>query len=287
MGAKKLRLDDALVKQGYFADREAAARAVMAGLVSARGERLTKPGTPVAFDAPLHVKGSQRSSRFGQGSFVSRGGIKLEGALRTFALDPSDFNCLDIGCSTGGFTDCLLKMGARRVAAVDVGYGQFDWGLRRDSRVALFERTNICDAGAEELGAPFDLVVADVSFTAVERIAPKVCEVLSPGGLFCTLVKPQFEAERSEVGEGGVVRDPAVHRRVLKLVADGLSGLSLGVQRLCVSPIHGAKGNIEFFMLARSGFAARALDIDAVVCDAWASSALQAGTVDRKDTYHS
>lgn len=272
MGQKKRRLDDELVEQGYFADRETAARAVMAGLVSARGERLTKPGMPVASGEPLHIKGSSRSSLWGCGTYVSRGGIKLEGALRSFSLDPSGFNCLDVGCSTGGFTDCLLKMGAARVAAVDVGYGQFDWGLRGDARVALFERTNICDAETRRLGAPFDLAVADVSFTAVQHVAPKVREALVPGGWFCTLVKPQFEAGREEVGEGGVVRDPDVHRRVLERVAVGLSSLSLGVQKLCVSPIHGAKGNIEFFMLARAGAPARRVDLDAVVDEAWSAA---------------
>ncbi len=283
MGRKKRRLDEELVEQGYFADRETASRAVMAGLVSAHGERLTKPGMPVCSGEPLHVKGSPRASLWGSGTYVSRGGIKLEGALRVFALDPSGFNCLDIGCSTGGFTDCLLKMGAARIAAVDVGYGQFDWGLRGDGRVALFERTNICDAQAAQLGAPFDLAVADVSFTAVQNVAPKVREVLARNGWFCTLVKPQFEAERDEVGEGGVVRSPEVHRRVLERVASGLSSLSLGVQKLCVSPIHGAKGNIEFFMLAQADGPSCDLDIDAVVGEAWSTAGPEFGDAVQKE----
>lgn len=269
MGSKKRRLDEELVEQGFFSDREGALRAVMAGLVSSRGERLTKAGALVVPGIPLHVKGTPRASRMGRGSYVSRGGIKLEGALAAFGLDATGLNCLDVGCSTGGFTDCLLKAGAARVAAVDVGYGQFDWGLRGDSRVSLHERTNICDADPPALGAPFDLAVADVSFTAVRVILPSVCALLGSGGLFCTLVKPQFEADRDEVGEGGVVRDPSVHRRVLARVVEGFSDSPLGVQALCVSPIHGAKGNIEYFLLAQEGMPAQTVDVDAVVCRAW------------------
>lgn len=269
MGSKKRRLDEELVEQGFFSDCEGALRAVMAGLVSSQGERLTKAGALVVPGIPLHVKGTPRASRMGRGSYVSRGGIKLEGALAAFGLDVTGHNCLDVGCSTGGFTDCLLKAGAARVAAVDVGYGQFDWGLRGDSRVSLHERTNICDADPAALGAPFDLAVADVSFTAVRVILPAVCALLGSGGLFCTLVKPQFEADRNEVGEGGVVRDPSVHRRVLARVVEGFSDGPLGVRALCVSPIHGAKGNIEYFLLAREGVPARTIDVDAAVRRAW------------------
>lgn len=270
---KKRRLDDELVEQGYAADRAGALRLVMAGLVSLRGERLTHAGTQVPVGAPLHVRGSQRASAQGLGTYVSRGGLKLEGALTAFELDPAGLACLDVGCSTGGFTDCLLKRGARRVAAVDVGYGQFDWGLRGDARVALFERTNICDADPAALGAPFDLAVADVSFTSVQHILPSVCALLSDCGCFCTLVKPQFEAERDEVGEGGVVRDPEVHRRVLARVVEGFCDSPLGVAGLCASPVHGAKGNIEYFLLARRGESTGSVAIDEVVDRAWGISA--------------
>lgn len=268
MAAAKRRLDDELVDQGYFADREAAMRAVMAGSVSSKGERLTHPGQAVRPGVELHVRASRRASARGRGVYVSRGGLKLEGALASFALDPCGLACLDVGCSTGGFTDCLLKAGARRVSAVDVGYGQFDWGLRGDPRVALFERTNVCDADPRALGAPFDLAVADVSFTSVQRILPAVAAALAPQGAFCALVKPQFEAERSEVGEGGVVRDPAVHRRVLRRVVEGFSAGLLSVVGLCVSPVRGAKGNVEYFLLARDGGEA-AVDVDATVRAAW------------------
>lgn len=271
---KKGRLDDELVRQGYAQDRNEALRLVMAGLVSLNGERLSHGGAMVVAGVPLHVRGSRRASARGHGVYVSRGGLKLEGALEAFGLVVDGLNCLDVGCSTGGFTHCLLKYGARRVAAVDVGYGQFDWGLRGDPRVDLFERTNICDADPMALGAPFDVAVADVSFTSVEHILPTVCDLLGEGGWFCTLVKPQFEAEQDEVGPGGVVRDPAVHRRVLARVIEGFSTSPLGVAALGVSPVHGAKGNVEYFLLARRGADTAAVGIDEVVDRAWAVNAV-------------
>ena len=276
--SKKRRLDDELVEQGYFCDRATAMRAVLAGEVSSRGERLTQPGAQVKAGVELHVKGSPRASARGLGVYVSRGGLKLEGALAGFGVDPAGLNCLDVGCSTGGFTDCLLKSGARRVAAVDVGYGQFDWGLRGDPRVALFERTNIVGADPELLGAPFDLAVADVSFTSIQHILDSVVELLAPNGLFCTLVKPQFEADREDVGAGGVVRDPAVHRAVLERVVEGFAGSPLGVRALGVSPIHGAKGNIEYFLLAQRGAEPCAVDVAAVVAAAWEAPAAAAAS---------
>lgn len=267
--APRRRLDAELVEQGFFADVRQAERAVMAGLVSSGGERLTKPGAQVKPGVVLHVKGSRKESAQGLGTYVSRGGLKLEGALAAFKLDVDGLNCIDVGCSTGGFTDCLLKQGARRVAAVDVGYGQFDWGLRCDTRVALFERTNICDADPKALGAPFALAVADVSFTSVATILPSVMALLSADGLFCTLVKPQFEAMSTQVGEGGIVRDPQVHREVLSRVIAGLKEAGMSVRGACVSPIHGAKGNIEYFVLAGKQPCEAAVDIDALVDEAW------------------
>ncbi len=266
----KRRLDAELVEQGFFPDTRQAERAVMAGLVSSGGERLTKPGAQVKAGIALHVKGSRKESAQGLGTYVSRGGLKLEGALAAFNLGVGGLNCIDVGCSTGGFTDCLLKQGARRVAAVDVGYGQFDWGLRGDPRVALFERTNICDADPQALGAPFALAVADVSFTSVATILPSVMALLSSDGLFCTLVKPQFEAMSSQVGEGGIVRDPQVHREVLSHVIAGLSEAGMSVRGACVSPIHGAKGNIEYFVLAGMQPCDALVDVDALVDEAWA-----------------
>jgi 23S rRNA (cytidine1920-2'-O)/16S rRNA (cytidine1409-2'-O)-methyltransferase len=266
------RLDDELVAQGFFADRACAMRAVLAGEVSGGGERLDRPGMSVKAGTPLHVRTSPRTSARGLGTYVSRGGLKLEGALAAFGIDPAGMACLDVGCSTGGFTDCLLKLGAARVSAVDVGYGQFDWGLRGDGRVSLFERTNICDADPQLLGAPFDLAVADVSFTSVGTVLGAIERALGEKGALCTLVKPQFEAARDEVGEGGVVRDPAVHARVLRDVVDVVSRSTLSVCGLAVSPVHGAKGNIEYFLLARRGAASVAPDVDACVRQAWGGS---------------
>ena len=269
MHMPKRRLDAELVEQGFFPDARQAERAVMAGLVSSGGERLTKPGAQVKPGIALHVKGSRKQSAQGLGTYVSRGGLKLEGALAAFRLDVAGLNCIDVGCSTGGFTDCLLKQGARRVAAVDVGYGQFDWGLRCDGRVALFERTNICDADPTALGAPFALAVADVSFTSIATILPSVLALLCADGLFCTLVKPQFEALSSQVSAGGIVRDPQVHREVLSRVIAGLTEAGMSVRGACVSPIHGAKGNIEYFVLAGLQPCSVAVDVDALVEEAW------------------
>ncbi len=268
----KRRLDVELVEQGYFSDAAAAGRAVMAGLVSSGGERLTKPGQQVAVGTPLHLKGSRKSSALGLGTYVSRGGLKLEGALSSFAMDVRGLRCVDVGCSTGGFTDCLLKQGAAHVCSVDVGYGQFDWGLRGDERVSLFERTNICEADPDALGAPFDLAVADVSFTSVAAILPSVMALLGEAGKFCTLVKPQFEAASSAVGEGGIVRDPQVHVEVLERVIAGLNGAGMFVTDACVSPIHGAKGNIEYFVLASMQAASRDIDVKSLVERAWGTS---------------
>ena len=191
----------------------------------------------------LHVRGRSR--------YVSRGGYKLAAGLDTFGVDPRGLVCLDVGCSTGGFTDCLLRRGAAVVYAVDVGYAQFDWSLRQDSRVTLFERTNITEL-SQKPGIPlFDLAVCDVSFTSVLTVAPAVFGLLNAGGTFLTLVKPQFEARREEVGEGGIVRSEEVHRNVLERVSAGLGEFGFDVQGACDSPIAGRKGNHEFLMLAK------------------------------------
>lgn len=256
------RLDQELVEQGLFPDQGSALRAVMAGMVSCEGRRLEHAGEKVAPGAPLHVRGRRR--------YVSRGGHKLAGALDAFGIDASGLRCLDVGCSTGGFTDCLLQAGASSVCAVDVGRAQFDWGLRNDARVRLFESTNICDADPGVLGAPFDLAVADVSFTSVERILPAVRGLLDPArGQLCSLVKPQFECARDQVGAGGVVRDPAVHEQVLLQVAEAFSGSRLSVAGMCASPVRGAKGNIEYFLWAAMGAPAGQVDVQAVVDGAW------------------
>jgi len=228
---KRVRLDDELISQGICADRADALRTLMAGLVSSGGERLTSPGLKVMPGLPLHVKGRI--------PYVGRGGLKLEGALDAFGINPTGLACLDVGCSTGGFTDCLLKRGAATVVSVDVGRAQFDWSLRQDDRVTLHE---LGYAGA------IDLAVCDVSFTSIANIIDAVLACLVPTGAFCTLVKPQFEAPAALVGEGGIVTDPTVRRDTLVAAVELFAAKGLFPVDVCVSPIHGAKGNVEFFL---------------------------------------
>lgn len=240
---RRVRLDEELVQQGICADRAGAQRILMAGLVSSGGERLTSPGMKVAPGLALHVKGHK--------PYVGRGGLKLAGALDAFGVDPAGLRCLDVGCSTGGFTDCLLKRGAQHVLAVDVGRAQFDWSLRCDERVTLLERTNACDLPQLGYRSCCDLAVCDVSFTSVRNVLPAVLEVLSDTGTFLTLVKPQFEAAARDVGEGGIVQDPAVRRAVLVDIVRHVADHGLIPQDVCVSSITGTKGNIEYFLLAQ------------------------------------
>lgn len=260
----RVRLDDELVSQGICVDRADALRTLMAGLVSSGGERLTSPGMRVSAGLDLHVKGHL--------PYVGRGGLKLQGALDTLNVDPHGRYCLDVGCSTGGFTDCLLKHGAERVVAVDVGRAQFAWSLRNDARVTLLERTNIVDLPALGYRGVFDLAVCDVSFTSIRAVLPSVLEALAFDGLFLTLVKPQFEADASDVGVGGVVRDSIVHAQVLTDVIRLFAVHGLAPLDVCASPITGAKGNREFFLLgARGAYDRRALlsssaELEAQVC---------------------
>lgn len=237
---KRVRLDDELIAQGFCSTKDEALRLCIAGLVSSSGEKLTSSATKVLPGCEIHVKGRL--------PYVGRGGLKLEGALDAFSFSPEGLRCLDIGCSTGGFTDCLLKRGAASITSVDVGRAQFDWSLRCDPRVELHERTNIVDLPTRGLQSCFDLAVCDVSFTSIATILPAVLELLSDSGAFITLVKPQFEAPASDVGEGGIVRDPAVHHRVLCEVIDLFASSGIYPVAVCVSPIHGAKGNREFFL---------------------------------------
>lgn len=251
----RVRLDDELVRQGVCPDRDEALRLLMSGAVSAGGERLTSPGMLVRPGIELHVKG--------QRPYVGRGGLKLSGALDAFGVDPAGLFCVDVGCSTGGFTDCLLQRGAARVLAVDVGRAQFAWQLRNDARVTLLERTNIVDVPALGYAGAFDLAVCDVSFTCVGRVLPAVLELLGPAGGFLTLVKPQFEVLRSQVDEGGVVRSAAARAAALEGVIRQFARSGLEPADACVSPILGAKGNTEFFLLgvrARLTWDARELD---------------------------
>ena len=241
--ARRHRLDDELVAQGFFASRDDALRAVLAGDVSTTDRRLDSPGEQVEPGIFLHVRGHV--------GYVSRGGLKLAHALDVFAVDPAGASCLDVGCSTGGFTDCLLSRGAAHVVAVDVGYAQFDWRLRNDARVELLERTNIVDLDVPGRRATIDLAVCDVSFTSVLTVLPAVRALLRAGGTFVTLVKPQFEAAREDVGEGGIVRDPAVRGAAVEKVRSAFEEAGLSVIGTCESPITGAKGNVEFLLAGR------------------------------------
>ena len=259
------RLDDELVERGFFRTAGEALRAILAGEVSTSSRRLTSAGEQVERGIELHVRG--------RSAFVSRGGMKLERGIEAFGIDPRGRVCLDVGCSTGGFTDCLLRHGAASVLSVDVGYAQFDWTLRNDPRVTLLERTNIIDVPAQGRAPMIDLAVCDVSFTSVLTVLPAVLELLGPEGAFLTLVKPQFEAGHEDVGEGGVVRSADVRLAAFERVATAFAQVGLGPVAACESPIHGHKGNVEYLLLGRCGSPAAVLDLAAVVRDGTVASA--------------
>ncbi len=237
------RLDVLLVERGLVASREAARRLIMAGEVRVDGELRTKPGMRVAREATLTVQQAPR--------FVSRGGEKLAAALETFPVAVEGRVCADVGASTGGFTDCLLQHGAARVYAIDVGYGQLDYRLRSDPRVVVMERTNA--RYVERLAEPVSLVVADVSFISLRYLLPVVRGWLTLPADLIILIKPQFEAGREQVGKGGVVRDPLVHRRVLLDVLEAAQAEGFAVHGLMRSPLRGPAGNIEFLAWLRAG----------------------------------
>jgi len=237
----KTRLDRLMVERGLAESREKAQALVMAGEVRVNHQKAVKPGQPVA--AACHIEVLARPP------FVSRGGVKLAAALRHFAIDVSGAICLDIGCSTGGFTDCLLQAGAARVHAIDVGAGQIDWKLRGDPRVILHEGLNARALKFDEIGELAALIVCDVSFISVTLILPAAVPLLRPGGQMVILIKPQFEAGRGRVGKGGIVRDPELHRAACERVAGAVAdlGFETGIME---SPILGAEGNKEFLLYA-------------------------------------
>lgn len=240
MASDKERIDVLLVEQGYFESREKAKAAIMAGLVFSGEERVEKPGTKLSRSIQLTVKGAPHP-------YVSRGGLKLEKAIRAFGLDMTGKRMLDIGASTGGFTDCALQHGAEQVCAVDVGYNQLDWSLRNDPRVIVMERTNFRYVESKDLdGFQPDFATIDVSFISLTLILPPLAKLLPPGGGIMALIKPQFEAGREQVGKSGVVRDPAVHRSVIKMVLEFADHLDFRLHGLSFSPITGGEGNMEF-----------------------------------------
>ena len=241
---KRERIDKLLVDRGAVDSRERARRLVMAGAVRVGDRVVDKPGTLVPIDAAIVVTGDDIP-------YVSRGGLKLQGALDAFGTPVADRVVLDVGASTGGFTDCVLQRGARAVIAVDVGYGQFAWSLRQDPRVTLLERTNIRGLSAAALPDTPDLAVIDVAFISLRLVLPVVVGVLAPGGDIVALVKPQFEVGKGQVGSGGVVRDPALQAAAVAAVRQCAQDLALACLAECESPIVGPKGNREFFLALR------------------------------------
>jgi len=233
---KKQRLDLLLVARDLVEDNALAQRFIRAGEVLVNGQLVDQPGTPVPTDADITLKAKSR--------FVSRGGEKLAAALERFPVAIMGKVAADIGASTGGFTDCLLQHGAVKVYAVDVGYGQLAWELRKDARVVALERVNARYLVA--LPEPVDVIVSDVSFISLRIVYATAVRWLKPGGVVISLIKPQFEAGREQIGKGGVVRDPAVHRQVLETVTANLAELGLGLRGLMVSPLRGPAGNVEF-----------------------------------------
>ncbi len=241
----KPRLDELLVERGLCASLHDAQAAVMAGEVVVGEHRADSSGMRLCPDVQIRMKGRACP-------FVSRGGLKLAGALDAFCVDVRGMRCADLGCSTGGFTDCLLSRGAERVAAVDVGRADFDWGLRHDPRVSLFENTNVRGLSAEAVGGLVDLVSADLSFISLCAVLPDIRALLAERGQAVLLVKPQFELPSHLVGAGGVVRDAAAHEQAVCSVADAAREAGLDACGLCFSPVTGRKGNIEFFLHLKS-----------------------------------
>ena len=254
----KIRLDQIVFDQGHAESREKAKALIMAGSVFVNGEKQTKPGATVAADAVVEVRGAKLP-------YVSRGGLKLEKALNVFGVDPKDCVCVDCGASTGGFTDCLLQRGAKRVYAVDVGYGQLAWSLRSDARVTVMERTNARNLTPDMFPEQMDMAVMDMSFISLRLVLPAVRSLLTENGQVICLVKPQFEAGRDKVGKKGVVRDPEVHREVLEDFVAAAGGLGFAVAGLDYSPVRGPEGNIEYLAWLKTAGESASVDCADIV----------------------
>ena len=253
--SSKRRLDVALVERGLAETRQKAQATIMSGVVYVNGQKVDKAGYPVAEDAEIEVRGNALP-------YVSRGGLKLEKAMREFSLRLDGCVCADIGASTGGFTDCMLQNGAAKVYAVDVGYGQLDWKLRGDPRVVCLERTNARYLTHEQVPDELDFASIDVSFISLRLILPAVGGLLKEGGHVACLVKPQFEAGREKVGKKGVVRDPSVHQEVLEHFLEQAKENGFTVLALTYSPIRGPEGNIEYLGYLQKGGAEASENID-------------------------
>jgi len=253
--ADKVRLDVLLAERGLAPSREAARRMIMAGEVRVEGEVRDKPGTRLPQDAAVEVQQTPR--------FVSRGGEKLAAALAAFPVAAEGRVCADVGASTGGFTDCLLQQGAARVYAIDVGYGQLDYRLRSDPHVVVMERTNA--RYVEALAEPVSLIVVDASFISLRYLLPVFHGWVGETADLIVLVKPQFEAGKGQVGKGGVVRDPEVHRRVLHEVLSAAQGTGYSVRGVIASPLRGPAGNVEFLAWLAVGAPGKTLDLDSLI----------------------
>jgi len=238
---QKERLDVILVNRGYFESREKARRTIMAGVVFVNNERVDKPGSKFSDDVDIEIKASVNP-------YVSRGGLKLEKAIREFDIKLEGKTAIDIGASTGGFTDCMLKNGAAKVFAIDVGYGQLAWKLRNDNRVVCMERTNIRYVKPEDIGTLADFASIDVSFISLKKVLPVAKELTKEDSEILCLVKPQFEAGREKVGKHGVVREPEIHREVLQSIVSFAIETGFKVKGLSYSPIKGPEGNIEYLL---------------------------------------
>ena len=246
---RRERIDKLLVERGLAQSRTRAQALVMAGVVLVGEQRVLKPSEMFAVDAPVRVKGADDPAA----RYVGRGGLKMEAALKEFSLDVAGLLCLDVGASTGGFTDCLLQHGARRVVAVDVGHNQIDWRLRSDPRVEVREGVNARHMKPSDFVEQFDLAVMDVSFISATKVMPAIVPLLTEAGRLVTLVKPQFEVGRGEVGRGGIVTDPLKHTRVVEEVNRAAAELGLKVGGVVESPVRGADGNLEFLALYEKG----------------------------------
>ncbi len=241
MSSKKTRLDQIIVSNRLAPSRQRAQALIMAGKVFVNNQPVTKAGALVSMDSEIVLKEPSAP-------YVSRGGLKLEKALQTLPVAINGFVCLDVGASTGGFTDCLLKHGASRVFAVDVGYGQLSWKLRQDPRVVVIERTNIRTMPGEALSQPVDLITIDVSFISLKIVIPSVLKFMKKDAWILALIKPQFEVGKGKVGKGGVVRDPALHAEVIQDCSNFFTQTGLACKFVIPSPILGPKGNKEFII---------------------------------------
>lgn len=237
----KIRLDELLMQKGLFESRAKAQASIIAGLILIDNQKMEKPGVKVEDTAVVRVLGDACP-------YVSRGGLKLEKALDDFKVDAAGLTAADIGAGTGGFTDCLLKRGAKKVFAIDVGYGQIDWKLRNDPRVVVIERKNARELTLDELKEKVDLIVMDVSFISILKVLPALLNILRDNGTVVTLVKPQFEAGRGEVPRGGVIRDKNTLKKVLENIRSGVADIGYNYIGETQSPITGREGNVEFFM---------------------------------------